>query len=227
MEIGFNIYYTFREGESAWLYAQILRLYRQMLGVTAFSVDPYQIGFENEEGIESGAFWFYRKMGFRPVRDEVMKLVTKEERKTAASKQYRTPPETLRELAVGHMLLEFPSSPRSDWDRFHVRNIGIAVQRRMASRFRGDAARMRSAAAAKVARALGVSVAEWTEQEQRAFENLSLVLSLIPDLSRWTKDEKLAVARIARAKASAEEARYLRLMQQHHRLRREIIKVGS
>ena len=227
MEIGFNIYYTFREGESAWLYAQILRLYRQMLGVTAFSVDPYQIGFENEEGIESGAFWFYRKMGFRPVLGDVMKLVTKEERKTAASKQYRTTPETLRELAVGHMLLEFPQAPRSDWDSFHVRNLGLAVQRRMASRFRGDAQRMRSAAAASVARALGVSVSRWTEQEQRAFENLSLVLSLIPDLSRWTKDEKLAVAQISRAKASAEEARYLRLMQQHQKLRREIIKLGS
>jgi hypothetical protein len=198
-----------------------------MLGVTVFSVDPYQIGFETEEGIESGAFWFYRKMGFRPVRDEVMKLVLKEERKTAADKQYRTSPETLRELAVGHMLLEFPHAPRSDWDRFHVRNLGLAVQRRMASRFRGDAERMRSAASARVARALGVSVAEWTETERRAFENLSLVLSLIPDLSRWTKDEKLALAQIAQAKASAEEARYLRLMQQHQRLRREIIKLGS
>jgi hypothetical protein len=44
---------------------------RQLLGVEVFSLDPYQIGHENEEGIESGAFWFYRKLGFRPVRPEL------------------------------------------------------------------------------------------------------------------------------------------------------------
>jgi len=31
-EVGFNLYYTFREGESAWIYAQVLRLFRQVLG---------------------------------------------------------------------------------------------------------------------------------------------------------------------------------------------------
>ena len=56
MESGFNLYYTFREGETAWLYARILRLMRQLLGVTVFSIDPYQVGHENEEGIDSGAF---------------------------------------------------------------------------------------------------------------------------------------------------------------------------
>ena len=45
-EVGFNLYYTFREGESAWLYARLLRLFHQVLGVTCFSVDPYQIGLE-------------------------------------------------------------------------------------------------------------------------------------------------------------------------------------
>ena len=29
-----------------------LRLMRQLLGVTVFSIDPYQVGHENEEGIE-------------------------------------------------------------------------------------------------------------------------------------------------------------------------------
>ncbi|HEX8899139.1 MAG TPA: hypothetical protein VF751_10610, partial [Chthoniobacterales bacterium] len=57
MESGFNLYYTFRDGETAWLYARILRLMRQLLGVNVFSIDPYQVGHENEEGIESGAFW--------------------------------------------------------------------------------------------------------------------------------------------------------------------------
>lgn len=50
MESGFNLYYTFREGETAWLYARTLNIFHHLCGVTAFSLDPYQIGYENEEG---------------------------------------------------------------------------------------------------------------------------------------------------------------------------------
>lgn len=105
MEGGFNLYYTFRDGETAWLYARILNIFRHLLGVTAFSIDPYQIGFENEEGIESGAFWFYRKLGFRPTRPDVMKLVLNEEKKLASRSNYRTSANTLRKLAGGPMIL--------------------------------------------------------------------------------------------------------------------------
>src|SRR5208282_3462361 len=44
MEAGFNLYYSFREGETAWLYARVLKLFRERLGVTCFSIDPYQVG---------------------------------------------------------------------------------------------------------------------------------------------------------------------------------------
>ncbi len=40
MESGFNLYYTFRDGETVWLYARILHLMRQLLGVTVFSDRP-------------------------------------------------------------------------------------------------------------------------------------------------------------------------------------------
>jgi hypothetical protein len=36
LEIGFNMYYTFREGESAWIYARMLELHHAALGVTSF-----------------------------------------------------------------------------------------------------------------------------------------------------------------------------------------------
>ncbi len=129
MESGFNLYYTFREGETAWLYARILRLMRQLLGVTVFSIEPYQIGHENEEGIESGAFWFYRKLGFRPVRPEILKLTQAEERKVANDRRYRTSARTLRKLAAGYMLFETPAATKKtgEWDRFEARNIGLAL----------------------------------------------------------------------------------------------------
>jgi hypothetical protein len=99
-EAGFNLYYTFREGETAWLYVRLLKFCRQRLGVTCFSIDPYQLGHENEEAIASGAFWFYRKLGFAPARPEAIAIMQREERRLAARPGYRTPPRTLRRLAA-------------------------------------------------------------------------------------------------------------------------------
>ena len=228
MEIGFNLYYTFREGESAWMYARVLKIFRQMLGVTVFSIDPYQLGHENEEGIESGAFWFYRKLGFHPTIDVQATILKAEEKKLAARPAYRTPAVTLRELTAGHMLLETaPATHASRWDNFRIRNVGLAVQRRMASHAGGDAEKIRLASRQKVARALNIRIEDWKDAEQRAFDDLALVLALIPDLARWTEDEKRAAARIIRARAGADETRYVRLLQRHSRLRDEVIKIGS
>jgi hypothetical protein len=205
MESGFNLYYTFRDGETAWLYARTLSVLHHFAGVTAFSLDPYQIGYENEEGIESGAFWFYRKLGFRPTTRDALQLALKEEEKIKTRKEYRTPAATLRKLARSPMILELNAERRGDWDRFQVRNIGLKLQRLMARKFGGDSARLR-----------------------RAYENdFALVSSMIPGLSRWSAEEKQLLARIIRAKASVEEVRYLKLMQKHLRLREELIKLGS
>ena len=273
MESGFNLYYTFRDGETAWLYARILRLMRQLLGVTVFSIEPYQIGHENEEGIESGAFWFYRKLGFRPVRPELMKLTLSEEQKIAARRDYRTSARTLRRLAAGHLLFELEGSgsyacdlplplgvgrgegakrreqkerggglplsliphpsplPKgegvSEWDDFAVRNLGLAVQRRMAKDFSGEAPKIRDASVKFVKRALGLRTDRWREAELNGLENLALVLAMIPGVERWSADKKESAAQIIRAKANSNEARYLRLMQRHTKLRAGIIALGS
>ncbi|HSV33099.1 MAG TPA: hypothetical protein VLH87_03170 [Pyrinomonadaceae bacterium] len=238
MESGFNLYYTFREGETAWLFSRILCLMRQLLGVTVFSIDPYQIGHENEEGIESGAFWFYRKLGFRPVLPELMKLALAEERKIAANARYRTPARMLRKLAAGHMLFERPpavhasarmshSRAANEWDRFQVRNVGLAVQRRMATDFDGHANRIQRASLDYVARALGISPKTWSLSELQTLNNLSLVLAMIPGMNRWSGEHKRLAASIIRAKGGNDERQYLRLMQTHEPLREAIIKLGS
>jgi hypothetical protein len=227
VEAGLNLFYTFREGESAWIYARVLRLFKQMLGARVFSIDPYQLGSLNEEGIASGAFWFYRKLGFRPVVPRLSKLTAREERKVATRPGYRTPARTLRELASGNVLYEAPDAPRGAWDDFHIRNLVTAVARRTARRYGGDPERARRTSVETVSDALAISAARWNDDERRALENFSLLLALAPDLPRWTEDEKSAVARIVRAKAGADELSYLRLLQKHQRLRREIIRLGS
>ena len=229
LEIGFNMYYTFREGESAWIYAQVLKLHRDALGVTSFSIDPYQLGFENAEAIDSGAFWFYRKLGFRPTNRDVAAAVAREERRIAERPGHRSSPATLRRLVVHNLLYEAPGTASGDWDRFHVRRIGLAVNRRMREdpRIRGDAERLRGAAERRAARALGLRPHRLTASERRAFEAMAPALDAIRDLERWTRGERDALAAILRAKAGKDERRYLRLMQRHSRLRRAWIALGS
>ena len=228
MESGFNLYYTFRDGETAWLYARILRLMRQLLGVTVFSIDPYQVGHENEEGIESGAFWFYRKLGFRPVRSELMKLTELEELKVAENPRHRTSPRTLRKLAAGHMLFEMPGSRGSgQWDKFEARNIGLVVQRRMAREFGGDPQKIRDSSLQSVTRALHLNAGSWNDDQKCALQHLSLVIAMIPKVADWNQSEKALAARLIRAKAGADEAFYLKLLQRHHLLREALIRFGS
>ncbi|PYT04434.1 MAG: hypothetical protein DMF60_15360 [Acidobacteria bacterium] len=227
MEIGFNTFYTFREGESAWVYATVLRLLHQIVGVTCISIDPYQIGFHNEEAIDSGAFWFYRKLGFRPTRPELAGLMEAQEKRIATDPKYQTASRVLRRLSVGNMAYGAPDSSPGDWDRFSIRNIGLAVQRRMAREFDGDAEKIRSESIYEAARALRMTPRGLNEPERRAFNDLALVLALIPDLSQWSESEKRKVVQVVRAKAGSDEARYARLLQNHAKLRAAIITLGE
>jgi len=72
-----------------------------------------------------------------------------------------------------------------------------------------------------------VELSDWNPAECQAFENWSLVLALIPDLRRWMPQEKHDVAQMIRAQAAPNEMRYLRLTQQHRRLRAELLRLGS
>jgi hypothetical protein len=78
---------------------------------------------------------------------------------------------------------------------------------------------MRRAAVKAVERALGIELA-------RAQEAWALVLALIPDLGRWSAEEKRVVAQILRAKTGPDESRYLRLMSGHRRLRQAVLEFG-
>lgn len=197
-ELGLNLFYSFREGESAWIYARLLRLLRQQFGLTVFSVDPYQIGHHNQEAIDSGAFWFYRKLGFRPVVPELRALVEREEKKIATSPGYRTSKAVLKKLATGHLLLEVPSTPEPGvWDRFRLGNLGLAVERRLPGGWAGEGPSM-----------------------------LAALVALIPDRSRWSEAESRALDQIVAAKIGADETRYLRLLRNHPRLRRGLLRLG-
>jgi len=227
MEVGFNTFYAFREGETAWIYSKVLHLLHQLAGISCVSVYPYQIGQDNEEAIKSGAFWFYRKLGFRPGRPDLLALTLREEKQMARDSSHRTSPRTLRKLAEGHMFFEFGPASIGRWDSFSTRKLGLAVQREIAARFDGDAAKMRQQTTSRLCRSLGLKPKSWSEAEQKVLSDFGLALSLQPSISNWSRRDKRALVSIIRAKAGRDETTYLRLLQQHDRLRAAFLSMGS
>jgi hypothetical protein len=224
MEVGFNTFYTFRGGEAGWIYAQVLRCLCHLMGTTCISVYPYQLGHENDEAIDSGAFWFYRKLGFRPGRADLRELAEREEKKIAADPKYRTPARTLKRLASGHVFYELPGSDVGAWDQFSTRNIGLRVNRKMARDFGGDANLMRDHSRRALERTLGVNTSKWTPLEKTAFDNFALVLTQATELRDWTEKQKHDLVAVVRAKANRDEMIFLRLTQRHDQLRRVLLR---
>jgi hypothetical protein len=227
LEVGFNTFYTFRGGEVAWIFAQVLRCLCSLMGATCVSMYPYQLGDQNEEAIESGAYWFYRKLGFRPARKDLVVLVEQEERKIAANPKYRTSPRTLRRLASAHLIYELPGSEAGAWDHFSTRNLGLAATRRMAREFNGVSTQQRESAAAALAKTLTADYIRWSPLQRQAFENFAVVLSQAKELRFWTPRQKRDLVELVRAKSAPDEMVYLHLTQKRTRLRETLLRLGS
>lgn len=107
--LGINIFESFRGGESAFVFAQLLRTYHNAFGADYFEVEPYQFGKNNPEGIQSGAFWFYYRFGFRPVNSNLNKLSEEEAVKIKENKGYRSSFEILKKFTACNVGLQLKS----------------------------------------------------------------------------------------------------------------------
>jgi len=102
-EVSYNTFETFRGGEAGFVFCRLLAAVRHLFGVTSFSIEPYQLGRGNEEGIASGAWWFYARFGFRPRDPKVLRLARSELVKRARDPMYLSNRNTLLRLAEAHV----------------------------------------------------------------------------------------------------------------------------
>lgn len=103
--IGLNVFPGYRGGETGFIFEQVLRLHARVYNLNRFSADPYQIGKDNSDGIQSGAFWVYYRAGFRPIEKKQMELAATEAAKIKAVKKYRSPAGILKILAESRLEL--------------------------------------------------------------------------------------------------------------------------
>lgn len=103
--IGLNVFPDYRGGETRYIFDQVLALHAKVYNLKRFSVDPYQIGKDNSDGIRSGAFWVYYHAGFRPIEKQQQELATIEAAKIKAGNKYRSAPAVLKILAESRLEL--------------------------------------------------------------------------------------------------------------------------
>jgi hypothetical protein len=132
---GVNVLPPYRGGESSLVVAQLLRLYCFRFGLNRFTVDPYQIGKGNSDGIASGAFWFYYKLGFRPKQKSLFDLAELEVKKMELEKGYRTPAKTLVKLADADIFIDLQGAID---ESIELSNISRTISTHVNSHFQGN-----------------------------------------------------------------------------------------
>ena len=215
-KIGINIFAPFRGGESAFLMASVLRTYAQLFAVERFVVEPYQFGAGNREGLESGAFWFYFRLGFRPVEPELRALALDEFERMRRKDGYRTSRSVLRRFTRSD--LECPVVPGAA-GACDPAALSHAATTWIGARFHGRRDRAEVAALRGVIEALGLKNARgWNDDQRYALRALAPVLAQIADLHVWPARDKRRLIALIRAKGG-DEYRYFALMARFSRLR--------
>ena len=105
-DFGLNIFDPYRGGESAFMVAQALRVYRQVFDIRHFQIEASQFGLDNPEGIQTGIFWFYYKLGFRPDTAALRQMAISEQKKIVLRKGYRSSEKTLLKFTESNISLK-------------------------------------------------------------------------------------------------------------------------
>lgn len=218
---GISIFDTFRHGESAFVFHRFVAFLHQHLGVRAIHISRWDIGHHNPEGIESRAFWFYYRLGFRPKHEGLRQLAAREHRRIGQERGYRSSRRTLEKLSATGMFLGLDDDVDPAVQVFETRRVS---QRAGALHSQPGSERLTAA----VADALGATTWQtWARPDRLAFQRLAPVLALVPDLRGWPSSERRAIVALIRAKAGPHEAEYLRRLASLPRLRAVILGLGA
>ena len=203
---GINIFDEFRGSEAAWLWVQVMRTFRELTGCNRFVANPYQFGAGNSEALKSGAFWFYYRLGFRPVDRDIRELASGEYRKLRNDKAYRTPLATLRKLAACDMHLKLLGARQRDFfDESWLEFGALLATQTLAATGRAPRRKALDELAHELAIILGVeSMADWSREERRWFIRWSpIVMALRP--KDWPARERDRLLKLIRSKGGPRE----------------------
>lgn len=213
---GINIFDEYRGSEAAWLWVQVMRVFHRVSGCTRFIANPYQFGEDNPEALKSGAFWFYYRLGYRPVTLDVRELAQKEHRKLLRQKRYRTPIDVLRQLASCDMHLTLPGARKAElFDESWIELGSLLATQQLASTGQRSRRKAQDRLARQLIEHLGISEMDsWTGEERRWFVRLAPIVAAT-DPASWPARDRRSMIRLMRSKGSRFERDYIRKLGRH------------
>jgi hypothetical protein len=228
-EIAYNVFETFRGGESGRIYGKILSATRHLFGSDVFTIFPYQLGgYGNPEALASGAWWFYQKLGFRPRAPRVVAVMNQEIARLKANPSYRSPRATLKILASENLYFHFGKERDDAIGVLELPNVGLAVTDMLTRRFGSGREKAEATLILEARDLLGLrTLSGWSAGERLAFRRWAPLVTILPGVGRWTGAEKKGLAKVIRAKGSRHESDFVLLFDAHRKLRRAIAKLAA
>ena len=218
----FNMFANFRGGETAYTFSRTLAMVRHVFGAESFSFNQYQLGKDNDEAIASGAWWFYYKLGFRPLSSDARRLMRAELARMRADRAHRSSAATLRALAESHMLFDFDRArvPRLP----PIAELGLCICDSVAAKGDGQRERVLAECSREALAFTGVrSLRGFSAGERLAWQRWSpLVVFCLKGLSRWSLAERRALGLVIRAKGGRDESDFLARFAAHPKLERAL-----
>ncbi len=226
--VAFNIFSAFRGAEAAIIYCNNLTLAHQLLDAKTFIIDPYQLGHNNKEGLESGVWWFYYKLGFMPTDLAVRKLLKRELAKMHRNSNYRSNLEILNKLASENLYYRVGNHPNDNDILENLDYIPTEISNYLADRYGADRESAIRVCVAESTKAVGIrSLRSLSLDQREVWRRWSPLLLNLDNIARWSKKDKNTLAKIVSAKGGKEEGRYLELINKHKRLKQAILKFAS
>ena len=217
---GINVFPEFRGSEAAFAFQQALRVMHALTGNLRFVVNPYQFGAGNDEALQSGAYWFYYRLGFRSAETAVRALAEKEFARLRADRRYRVPIATLRRLAACDIHLDLTDDAGEKFfDEAWLEHLGAGISAAIAREGKASRADALASMTKRIAALLGVRPAAWSAVERNGFAQFAPILAQIDDLADWTKADREALAGLVRARWATQERGFIAGMRGHDRLR--------
>jgi hypothetical protein len=159
--------------------------------VKQLEAEPYQIGKNNPEGIASGAFWFYYRLGFRPKQQHLYELAEEENLKIKQHPGYRTTQHTLGILANSMMVLECENpGERKEVQEADASAISRIITAYIGHHYKGDRLAAEQESWRLILKTYGSKkVNQLDDLQKESLKKLSLVFLAAQPGTNWKKNE--------------------------------------
>ena len=227
-EVAYNVFENWRGAEAGRIYGRVIGTVKQLFGADSFTIYPYQLGEDNDEALESGAWWFYQKLGFRARDRGVNTLMRAELERMRQRPGHRSSIATLKKLAP-HNVYWHQGVERDDViGLVPLGAIGNAVTRSVAARFGADRTRAEEICAREAQELLGTDAPQgWRPGEALAWRRWSTLVMTLPGVGSWPAGDRSALVDVIRAKGGARESEFVARFDAHPRLRAAVLTLGK